>query len=1120
MAWAPNGWHRHDLDRHGRRDLEVPGRRGVPRGDRSVVRAAAVLKLLAWVPLCLIALSCAGRPTVDDARLIQELDSPHWQIRASAADELGRRRAAHAAPRLGEALSDDSDEVRSAAVMSLGLIGAKSELDNIRQLLGEEENRQVKVLALYALANLAAGETGEALRADVELVTARLNDDSRRVKRAARRVLRILLGDDRAAPDSIEPQTLAKARNDRPLQTRWRFDRIEDKVALARDGECTLTRTIVVRGLEPTPVTRFRILLPPSFPEVESVLDANGVRLGFACVRQGDDRQLRFAVPPLGRDELATFTLTARSRRPLFVASADEALLVYSPAPIDAAVAALRVELSLADRELEALDRTNLAARDLDDVILRVGIPASSLTLPRPPPRLYTRGGDLAWAAGVAAAALAVLAAIILWLRRKFGPSSDRAILVAVLTTGAFLFLTPALVQDCLSYYALARSAVLDGDLNRVNEYAEMNQTQAYDPDTRGPLDQVIGVFFRAPALAAAHGLTLGLNAVSPTYAPNGFSFPYLFVAAVGDFLAVLFGCLACFSLVERRVGRPYALFAVLAVFACTYLQLIAYAWTGSSFQPSFFLFAVFLDYWDRTREGRSGAGWLGAGVLLGLLGATRMLNLGFVLLPLLDWMHTAATRYYDDDNRGLARHARHGALLAAGLSLGYLPQLVLGRLVDHRWFTDAYGVSTGRFEGLWEHLPGLLFARAPDRLDGLLTTMPIVALAIAGLVPLFRSDRRLGSLLTATLALQLFAIGAYQIYWGYFLYGTPYLLPSSPILCLALGSLTKSVHLRWPRWGPIALVSVAVAFAARMGWCTLRELGFVSTSEPIARSSDAELLHALLIPGRKFDVDVLTNSSEFGCLLRETVGALRAGDLGQLLGALFWVAVLVTATLLAYTIATQFGRLAARIPPRSLQRIAIPALALAGIALLSWMVSLGAKTDVDYRLLIEQSYAGQREIKVTRLAPGATYTLPVSFENPASIGLITFLEDAADVPQGTRVATIEVGGSGERAQFELLAGVNTADFSIDRPELKAERRHTAPLDKACFSFRVGDDSSHLYTAKAYCADFQLPNVESEFEITVTSTLEHGALAVAIVTLAERKLPRDPARRRWIAERW
>ena len=118
-------------------------------------------------------------------------------------------------------------------------------------------------------------------------------------------------------------------------------------------------------------------------------------------------------------------------------------------------------------------------------------------------------------------------------------------------------------------------------------------------------------------------------------------------------------------------------------------------------------------------------------------------------------------------------------------------------RLVDQTWLVDVYGVGTGRFSGLWDNLPGLLFVRDPAFYDGLLATMPMLLLALAGLVVLFRSDRRMGTLLTATLGLQLFAIASYEIYWGYFRYGTPYLLPSSPIFCLALGSLMKAVHSR-----------------------------------------------------------------------------------------------------------------------------------------------------------------------------------------------------------------------------------------------------------------------------------------------------------------------------------
>src|SRR5262249_27606049 len=130
-------------------------------------------------------LSCASGSRPDDATLIQRLDDPRWQIRASSAEELGRRGVASASTKLGAVLSDKSEEVRGSALIALDRLGARSELDKIRKIIDDEDDPQVTVLALFALADLAEGERGDAQSKDAERIFTKVFDDNRRVKRAA-----------------------------------------------------------------------------------------------------------------------------------------------------------------------------------------------------------------------------------------------------------------------------------------------------------------------------------------------------------------------------------------------------------------------------------------------------------------------------------------------------------------------------------------------------------------------------------------------------------------------------------------------------------------------------------------------------------------------------------------------------------------------------------------------------------------------------------------------------------------------------------------------------------------------------------------------------------------------
>jgi hypothetical protein len=288
-----------------------------------------------------------------------------------------------------------------------------------------------------------------------------------------------------------------------PLPAQWHFDRVVDRVVVEREGECALTRTMTLRiDSAPEPVKELAIVLPDAFPQVSSVVGAGGDPLAFKLEWQGERRHAVFNVPSIGTGEATSFTLSARSRRPVFRSGASEILVEYAPAPMQARVDALSVELVLpgggraiapaglrvdkrADGEVIALERSAVSPRELDSLLLRAAAPTASFKLPYSPPRSYARAGDLATAACVVAVILASLTALIVSFRRTMGERADRAVVVAVLTAGAVVFLTPMIFEDNLAYYSLARSAVLDGDLDSIRCSARCSKCPSSPEPTR-----------------------------------------------------------------------------------------------------------------------------------------------------------------------------------------------------------------------------------------------------------------------------------------------------------------------------------------------------------------------------------------------------------------------------------------------------------------------------------------------------------------------------------------------------------------------------------------------------------------------------------------------------------
>jgi hypothetical protein len=90
----------------------------------------------------------------------------------------------------------------------------------------------------------------------------------------------------------------------------------------------------------------------------------------------------------------------------------------------------------------------------------------------------------------------------------------------------------------------------------------------------------------------------------------------------------------------------------------------------------------------------------------------------------------------------------------------------------------------------------------------------------------------------------------------------------------------------------------------------------------------------------------------------------------------------------------------------------------------------------------------------------------PLPMSATSGLVLVTALSDAVQVAQGTTVAEVEVRlATGRSFRFPLRAGLETAEWAIDRSDLGGRVRHRkAPVDE---SFRAADGSpGHRYRAE------------------------------------------------------
>jgi len=393
---------------------------------------------------------------------------------------------------------------------------------------------------------------------------------------------------------------------------------------------------------------------------------------------------------------------------------------------------------------------------------------------------------------------------------------------------------------------------------------------------------------------------------------------------------------------------------------------------------------------------------------------------------------------------------------------------------------------------------------------------MPVfIAIAVGALVWLTRAPRFALPLL-AVVGLQGVVIGAYEVYWGYHTFATPYLVPASAILCLALAHLLEAVRARsrvglWLLYGAMGLAMV------RNAWCMTRHIADDMIGDWATGLDTVEMLHQLWMLEPKWHDGVLAYSSQFGILLREAVGGLRAGDLGT-------VALTVASyglILLPVAIFCWASLRGLRPELSGLSRRGwIGAVAACAVAAL-WVSQLCASTDLDRDYQSKRWTERKRELRPKRLARGEKHTWNFSSHSPLEqLQVVTFLTDATEIKAGGVVGTIVVHGSGKPQRIKLKAGVDTADFRIDRPESSDARKHTSPVENTAWSYRVRDASSHYYNARAYLHTVPLPEGMLDGRVEVRSSIAMGELAVGWLQVEEASPPRSAGRRRWLADRW
>ena len=183
--------------------------------------------------------------------------------------------------------------------------------------------------------------------------------------------------------------------------------------------------------------------------------------------------------------------------------------------------------------------------------------------------------------------------------------------------------------------------------------------------------------------------------------------------------------------------------------------------------------------------------------VVAGLMALVRWQDAVIAVLALFEWVYTNARPLESiAGQRGSTTNIRQwaatGIFFVLGALIAFSPQLLAWQLLYGSWLT----IPTGE---------GFLQWTSPQILNvwfstkrGLFTWTPLVLLAVAGFIPLYRRNKVLGSGAIVAFFLESYLTGLPNDWWGGEAFGARRFISMMPFFALGLAALFDWLAARW----------------------------------------------------------------------------------------------------------------------------------------------------------------------------------------------------------------------------------------------------------------------------------------------------------------------------------
>jgi len=289
------------------------------------------------------------------------------------------------------------------------------------------------------------------------------------------------------------------------------------------------------------------------------------------------------------------------------------------------------------------------------------------------------------------------------------------------------------------------------------------------------------------------------------------------FGTAICGFLALIFS----FRLTRKYVSPLWAFLATLAIWWASSLPVYMYFNPSWSHAHSAFTAALFLWYWERTREERSLRQWIVLGLITGLMLNVYYPNFMLVAVILVEalWQYWK----YSSEASG-QKSAKILSVFSRQLLFGVIVCVCLIPTFVSRWIVYGGPFETG-YLSIRDFLWGtpVFFKVLFSANHGLLSWTPVLIFSLLGLVLFSWRSPRMGiPFLSAAVAFYLF-ISIYPDWAGISSYGNRFFISLSALFIFGLAILLEGFASLFSHRRTAVIVSTAV-----LGCFALWNLGMI----------------------------------------------------------------------------------------------------------------------------------------------------------------------------------------------------------------------------------------------------------------------------------------------------